>query len=489
MTQRNVKAIPSLEESIAYLCPDLIPFWSLENQFSPTEVKPGSRYPALWECNAGHKFEKRCDRITDNGSFRCLYCERKKPSAEYNLFITHPDIAALFDVEKNGIETTEVLPGGKIPYWWTCTTNASHTWQSSVTSLIKTNVKCGFCDNKKFSPENSLSVKRPELAREFDVAKNGTLPSEVIANQSRKVYWWKCEEFGHSWSTRLYTRINHGWGCPYCANRYVSEQNNLLAKFPLIALEFDETVNGCSASSIMATTDTHYAWKCKTGHQWRSAVSTRTVMGTDCPYCSNQKIDASNNLVALFPAIAKEYSLTNKLPASEIGAGSYRKVSWECNKKHTWVTSVVSRTASGTGCPKCVRTNVSAIEKEFRKEFQNSGVLTEVSSTPLDIPWGKSKLLRADFHGKCKGAKVVVEYDGSYFHKDKFQKDEQKTQALLDAGWIVVRIREQTPSLGLDFLGLKHDNFIQVKYDYSPRNLQEIKDKVLEVDVLLCDIT
>ena len=38
---------------------------------------------------------------------------------------------------------------------------------------------------------------------------------------------------------------------------------------------------------------------------------------------------------------------------------------------------------------------------------------------------------------------VVVEFDGSYWHRNKADKDRDKTQLIEDAGWRVIRVRER----------------------------------------------
>lgn len=59
-------------------------------------------------------------------------------------------------------------------------------------------------------------------------------------------------------------------------------------------------------------------------------------------------------------------------------------------------------------------------------------------------------------------ARVVIEYDGWYWHKNlrKVDLDRIKTTALLDAGWSVIRIREHP----LSSLGLRHDQYFEIPF-------------------------
>ena len=96
-------------------------------------------------------------------------------------------------------------------------------------------------------------------------------------------------------------------------------------------------------------------WRCDQGHIWQAAVYTRTA-GAGCPYCAGKKIQSgSNDLVTLFPDIAREWdSEKNRMlpPPSEISPWSHRKAWWTCEKGHEWEAVIKSRT-QGCGCPVC----------------------------------------------------------------------------------------------------------------------------------------
>jgi very-short-patch-repair endonuclease len=73
----------------------------------------------------------------------------------------------------------------------------------------------------------------------------------------------------------------------------------------------------------------------------------------------------------------------------------------------------------------------------------------------------------------ARGRPTVVEYDGIYWHliyKDRSQQDVAKTEALLAAGYDVIRIREN----GLPFIPVTHPNLRQVTFELiseSPEDL------------------
>lgn len=61
---------------------------------------------------------------------------------------------------------------------------------------------------------NSLAVKNPQLAKEWNFEKNGTLLPEYVGVHSNKKVWWKCQE-GHEWQAVISSR-SKGAGCKEC---------------------------------------------------------------------------------------------------------------------------------------------------------------------------------------------------------------------------------------------------------------------------------
>ena len=67
--------------------------------------------------------------------------------------------------------------------------------------------------------ENSILFTNPNLEKEWNYKKNGSLKPENFTANSHKKVWWKCSK-GHEWQTKIYSR-NIGRGCPYCSGQIV----------------------------------------------------------------------------------------------------------------------------------------------------------------------------------------------------------------------------------------------------------------------------
>ena len=203
---------------------------------------------------------------------------------------------------------------------------------------------------------NDLATTMPEVAAEWDYAKNGSLrPQDVMAGSGKRL-WWKCAR-GHEWKTAVYHR-KAGHGCPRCAAQkalVTPGVNDLATKAPVIAAQWDYAKNvGRSPRETACYSQEPTWWLCPLGHSWRASVSHR-YRGENCPFCSGQRLlTGFNDLATVRPDIAADwnYKKNGSLRPQDVMAGSDLKVWWKCRHGHEWQAYIYSRKA-GCGCPYC----------------------------------------------------------------------------------------------------------------------------------------
>lgn len=96
-------------------------------------------------------------------------------------------------------------------------------------------------------------------------------------------------------------------------------------------------------------------WLCEKGHEWETAVCTRTSGGSRCPYCAGKRAyPGENDLASQYPDIAAQWhpSKNGRATPDSVTTGSHREVWWLCEKGHEWRAAIASR-VSGMGCPVC----------------------------------------------------------------------------------------------------------------------------------------
>jgi len=419
----------------------LVKEWDFDkNTIQPNEVTYGSKKKVWWRCNEGHSFEELIYNRTHR-KVNCRKCGISKFPKNTKLNITHKNLVKEWDYEKNTIQPNEVTYGSNKKVWWRC--NEGHSFEASILHRTRANSGCPVCKNQKTGYENDLKSKYPDIVNsQWDYERNVVSPEKITPGSNKKV-WWKCKE-GHSFKVTPNEKLKSLYeGCPFCDNKLVSSTNNLLYLFPDISKEWDLTKNIKNASEVLAGSKKKYWWICKEGHSFSQSTLKRTYRKQGCPYCSGQLASSTNNLLYLFPNISKEwdYKKNNKKPENYTSQ-SHSKVWWICKNGHNWKSAIFLRTPtlSGSrgpgGCPFCKLTPRSREEVYLLFELKQFFNINENDH--------KIKLKRVeDVDIKLVNEKVVIEYDGSYWHKDKAERDKAKTKALEKAGWTVIRIREK----------------------------------------------
>lgn len=180
---------------------------------------------------------------------------------------------------------TYITYGSTRAAWWRCANG--HTWRAVLYTRTG-GARCPYCTGRRVQPGfNDLASVHPELARQWDYAKNAPLvPADISAGSGRSV-WWRCEK-GHSFQAVIASRAN-GSGCPYCTNKKVlAGFNDLATAEPKIAAEWHPTLNGALTPGIVtAGSRKKVWWQCSCGHIWSARIGARTgAQRSGCPVCA-----------------------------------------------------------------------------------------------------------------------------------------------------------------------------------------------------------
>jgi putative zinc ribbon protein/uncharacterized protein DUF559 len=140
------------------------------------------------------------------------------------------------------------------------------------------------------------------------------------------------------------------------------------------------------------------------------------------------------------PELAAEWhpTLNGSLTPFDIRPRGRASVWWKCPLGHVWKAKVAPR-AVGIGCPECSTIGVS--ERQVRLEFELAAAGLPVVHQHPPIAVDGRRAIKADI--AMPALRVIVEYDGSYYHARKARADRSQTAALESVGWTVLRVRER----------------------------------------------
>lgn len=307
-----------------------------------------------WLCGKGHEWKTSISNRA--GGKGCPYCSGKKAiEGETDLVFLYPELASEWHPSKNGeLVPTKFKAGSEKKVWWVC--KNGHEWQATINNRSK-GCNCPYCRGHKVIPnEKSLEIQHPDVAKEWNYKRNGSLHPSMFLSKSGIKVWWICSE-GHEWQNRIADRVN-GRKCPYCTGkRVIVGLNDITITHPNISKEWDYSKNGTVPEQYSYGSGKKVWWICSEGHAWQAKISNRTLSNNGCPYCSGLKaIKGVNDLKTLYPMIADEWhpEKNRKFVPEEFLPYSAKKVWWRCSEGHEWFTSIRNRT-NGSGCPKCNR--------------------------------------------------------------------------------------------------------------------------------------
>ena len=186
--------------------------------------------------------------------------------------------------------------------WWFCRYNDPETgehdfvWRATVNSRRKNG--CPYLTGRSvWKGYNDLATRRPDIAAQWDLKKNGDLkPEDVTVGSKRKVWWIlhysdpETGEYDFSWQTTVNNRVACDQGCPYLVGKAVLQGfNDLKSRYPELAMEWEYCKNRVlTPETVCVNSNKKVWWICSKGHRWRAKIQSR-ILGNGCPVCAAQK--------------------------------------------------------------------------------------------------------------------------------------------------------------------------------------------------------
>lgn len=366
---------------------------------------------------------------------------------------------------------------------WMC--EKSHTWETTFKHRYERMSSCPVCLNKVvLVGYNDLTTLYPEIAEQWNFARNTISINDVGAHSATKV-WWQCAK-GHEWEAITKNRTRMKQGCPVCKNKKVlSGYNDFNTTHPSIAKEWNHIKNALlTPENVFAGSKQKVWWVCDKGHEWETEIGARKS-GTNCPVCKNHDIvEGFNDFTTTHSKLASQWHPTknNSLKPEDFTYGSSQKIWWVCDKGHEWETKILTR-SSGFGCPYCVNpTYVSKTEKEITDYLISLNVKVETQVRHL---------INKELDIYLPDQKIAIEYNGLYWHSEEKGKTKyyhyEKWKNCKDKGIQLIQIWEDdwnhNPELIKNMLAHKIGKSSQPKC-YA-RNTKVVKLSQQEIEVFL----
>lgn len=147
--------------------------------------------------------------------------------------------------------------------------------------------------------------------------------------------------------------------CTICSGqRVVPGLNSLGDIMPMLAIEWDYTVNGdLTPFMVSIGSNRKVGWICGKGHHYSALIANWALNGTGCRICAGHVVlPGLTDLATTNPELAAMWDdkANGDLQPTGISANSTVKVHWRCIKGHTFVRTPFNAVQSASRCPKCL---------------------------------------------------------------------------------------------------------------------------------------
>lgn len=471
---------------------DVAPLWhpTRNGDLTPADFTEFSNEDAWFLGPCRHSWHARIADVSRGQG--CAVCHGKQIEVGVNDLATrNPDVAATWDYERNADTPQEVTEKSHKKKHWLCP-DYSHPWEATVASRAKSG--CPVCAGRTVLPGfNDLATTEPEVAATWDYERNADTPQKVTAGSNKRRFW-HCPTCSESWEATVANRCQTP-ACRHCGHVSSGEKRarpapgeDLATKRPDLAAEWDQDENKKPASSYKLGSSYLAAWVCSVPecrHHWKAQVCSRTALDADakyrgCPKCRNrltaQRLATPKPGYSLWDVaptrLREEWDPANPKPMSAYNPKAKAEVGWICSNpecRHHFTQPIFWRTASRMGCPECAKTWTSQVERDVLK---NTNDTLGLALTPLKLNGGyfierngKPTKRKPVWDMGNEERRLLIDYDGFYHHsKDgALERDTRKSQAALEDGWRVLRIREAP----LDPLPITHPQYEEITFAFD----------------------
>lgn len=398
-----------------------------------------------------------------------------------------------WDHEKNpeSLWRTAKLKGQK-EAWWRC--DKGHSFKARIRYVTEYPDSCPGCmeDMKQeFREEREAEEEKyrgryaSDLPAVLAAWADPVSPSGVpIVEEGYPSYRIRCEK-GHTRQRRIIDWLR--WGCSDCRGQetrrmyreIAAEDPSFTRLTPEITSQWDHEKNGkLKLSSISPESRRVVWWKDPVcGHEFQATPRERDkYQRLRCPECQT----ILDSLAYHYPEIAQEWSDDNPISPWHIRPTTTMLAEaplWDCpnDPGHIWRAMPGTR-INGATCPMCQSHGKSRIEiayAEAAKQIWSNALSGQRIHSPTFRgrgSWSVDILVTLS-----NGLSLVIEYDGSYWHHDKDDVDTRKSVELLEAGYLVCRLRE-SPLQSLDIADQRyHELTVYSGAQDPPRELADVK--------------
>ncbi len=152
---------------------------------------------------------------------------------------------------------------------------------------------CPYCAHQKFHYLDSLAIKAPEIASQWDyeLNKETCFTPELIGIDTKRKFWWHCTNgMPHSFLATVASRVNRHTKCAVCHGKQISYDRSIEYLFPELMKEWDPS-NSKQPSELSKGSEYKAIWKCPSPNHppYKATIYSRVHLNSGCPLCYRER--------------------------------------------------------------------------------------------------------------------------------------------------------------------------------------------------------
>ena len=411
---------------------------------------------AMWRCKCSCGSDKEIIRRGSDiraGRILSCGCLQLESVSTLDVVANNANLINQWDYDKNnslGFDPDTLTCGSHKKVWWKC--EKGHSYDLAI--RIKNNgAGCPYCSNHRLlKGYNDLETVYPNIAAEWNYAKNnGLSPSDVLFGSSKKV-WWICS-LGHEWDANISNRI-HDHNCPYCTGvKLLKGYNDLQTINPNLAQQWHPVKNGyLTPSDVTSKSDKKVWWLGECGHEWHAKVSNR-ANGNECPICANKLPKTQEKYIQDIMKINPDIEVIGRY------INNNTPILHRCKIDGEEFEAYPHNILNGQGCPICKE---SSGERHIRHYLQEHNIQFKTQYKFDDCK--RKRCLPFDFY--LPEYNICIEYDGRQHFEpvDVFGGEERLVEI------------QQNDSIKNQYCEKNHIKLLRIRYD---DNVRQILDDIV----------
>jgi len=357
----------SKENCLAVIAPQLVDEWHpYKNTLTPWQVTAGSNKKVWWVCRLGHEWAAVVwSRTKGHGCPECSpNTSRPELRVRAELGFLFPDAVGQTKIAGHSVDV--VIPSLCVAveidgYFWherkaeadQRKTEVLRSHGYKLYRLRDARLKMLSPDDVRIAATDGVTPAVMKLLVERILKDNRFSMDNGLAE--RVIAYVHRSKFAADHAYQKFTSVLPG----------PLTENSLRTRFPEIAKEWHPTLNvsmGLTPDAVSYASGRHCWWLCARAHEWRARVTSRTINGNGCPYCSGNRVTKERSLAVVHPEVAIEWDweANGELTPHDVLPSSNCRVGWVCKVcAETYRARVASR-SRGTSCPYCANLRVNA---------------------------------------------------------------------------------------------------------------------------------